>query len=321
MEKIKFGKTDLKVSRIGLGTLTFGHKGKGIQDKEQIYDCLNFALDNGINLLDTAEEYAGGVTEKYIGNVLKERGDREDTVIVSKVSQIHLKYKDVIKSANHSLKMLQTDYIDVYLVHWPDSYIPLSETMKAMDQLLTEGKIRYVGLSNFPNALAQEAMDNLQNGEIAVNEVEYNLINRNIEKEMLPFLKQKGIAVLTYYPLLSGFLTTNYDENTVFPEKDFRNYWELFRHKENFINSRDLFLTLKEIAKNHDVSSSEVAINWLLKDKEVIPIPGAKTRKHIESNIHATQWKLTKEEISRLNAVTDNLEINWDWFDRIRPKE
>lgn len=114
MEKIKFGKTNLKVSRIGLGTLAFGHKSKGIQDKEQIYDCLNFALDNGINLLDTAEEYAGGLTEKYIGNVLK---DREDTVIVTKVSHIHLNYKDVIKSANHSLKMLQTDYIDVYLVH------------------------------------------------------------------------------------------------------------------------------------------------------------------------------------------------------------
>jgi len=99
MEKIKFGKTNIKVSRIGLGTLAFGHKWKGMHDKNQIFDCLNFALDNGINLLDTAEEYSGGLTEKYIGEVLKNRGDREDTVIVSKVSQIHLNYKDVIKSA------------------------------------------------------------------------------------------------------------------------------------------------------------------------------------------------------------------------------
>ncbi len=321
MEKIKLGNSDLKVSRIGLGTLAFGHKSKGIQDKEQIYDCLNFALDNGINLLDTAEEYAGGLTEEHIGNVLKDRGDREDTVIVTKVSHINLHYKNVIKSANHSLKKLQTDYIDVYLVHWPFCYYPISETMKAMDQLLEEGKIRYVGLSNFHNALVQEAMDCLENGEIVVNEVEYNLLERNIEKEIIPFLKQKGMSALTYYPLMSGFLTTNYDKNSTFPENDFRNQYELFRHKENFDRSQELFEALREIAANHDVSPSEVAINWLLKDKEVIPIPGAKKRSHIESNIHATEWRMTKDEIKRLNTITDNIEINWDWFDRVRPKE
>ncbi|MCK5158337.1 MAG: aldo/keto reductase [Candidatus Heimdallarchaeota archaeon] len=321
MEKIKLGNSDLKVSRIGLGTLAFGHKSKGIQDKEQIYDCLNFALDNGINLLDTAEEYAGGLTEEHIGNVLKDRGDREDTVIVTKVSHINLHYKNVIKSANHSLKKLQTDYIDVYLVHWPFCYYPISETMKAMDQLLEEGKIRYVGLSNFHNALVQEAMDCLENGEIVVNEVEYNLLERNIEKEIIPFLKQKGMSALTYYPLMSGFLTTNYDKNSTFPENDFRNQYELFRHKENFDRSQELFEALREIAANHDVSPSEVAINWLLKDKEVIPIPGAKKRSHIESNIHATEWRMTKDEIKRLNTITDNLEINLDWFDRVRPKD
>ncbi|MCK5047667.1 MAG: aldo/keto reductase [Candidatus Heimdallarchaeota archaeon] len=321
MEKIKLGNSDLKVSRIGLGTLAFGHKSKGIQDKEQIYDCLNFALDNGINLLDTAEEYAGGLTEEHIGNVLKDRGDREDTVIVTKVSHINLHYKNVIKSANHSLKKLQTDYIDVYLVHWPFCYYPISETMKAMDQLLEEGKIRYVGLSNFHNALVQEAMDCLENGEIVVNEVEYNLLERNIEKEIIPFLKQKGMSALTYYPLMSGFLTTNYDKNSTFPENDFRNQYELFRHKENFDRSLELFEALREIAANHDVSPSEVAINWLLKDKEVIPIPGAKKRSHIESNIHATEWRMTKDEIKRLNTITDNLEINLDWFDRVRPKD
>ena len=320
MEKIKLGKSDLKVSRIGLGTLAFGHKSKGIQDKEQIYDCLNFALDNGINLIDTAEEYAGGLTEEHIGNVLKDRGDREDTVIVTKVSHINLHYKNVIKSANHSLKKLQTDYIDVYLVHWPFCYYPISETMKAMDQLLEEGKIRYVGLSNFHNALVQEAMDCLENGEIVVNEVEYNLLERNIEKEIIPFLKQKEMSALTYYPLMSGFLTTNYDKNSTFPENDFRNQYELFRHKENFDRSQELFEALREIAANHDVSPSEVAINWLLKDKEVIPIPGAKKRSHIESNIHATEWRMTKDEIKRLNTITDNLEINLDWFDRVRPK-
>ncbi|MFX0125689.1 MAG: aldo/keto reductase [Candidatus Hodarchaeota archaeon] len=311
MQTIELGKANLKVSRIGLGTLAFGHPTKGIQDKNNIYDCLNFALDNGINLIDTAEEYSRGLTEKFIGEVIKKRGDREDLVLVTKVSYNHLRYQDVIKAANQSLERLQTDYIDLYLIHWPNCYFPISETIKAMDYLLTEGKIRFVGVSNYHNALVQEAMDNLQNGEIRVNELEYNLINRNIEDEILPLLRQHEITVLAYSPLLSGFLTTNYDENTTFPENDFRSSLELFRDKENFSRSQTLFETMKHIAKKNDVSPAEVAINWLLKDKDIIPIPGAKKKSQIENNIHATQWNLAKDEISRLTTITNNIELSW----------
>jgi len=312
MNKVKLGKTDLEVSRIGLGTLAFGHRTKGIQDKDEIHGCITFALDNGINLIDTAEEYSGGLTEKFVGEVIKKRGDREDLVLVSKVSHNHLGYKEVIRAANRSLERLQTDYLDVYLVHWPWCYSPISETMKAMDQLLKEGKIRYVGVSNYHKALVQEAKSNLKNGEIIVNELEYNLVNRNVEKEILPFLRRHRIAVLAYYPLLSGFLTAKYDENAVLPEHDFRNHWELFKHKENFARSQVLFETLRQIAEEHDVAPAEVAINWLLKDEDVIPIPGAKKKSQIESNAHAAQWRLKKDEISRLTAITDNLELNWD---------
>jgi aryl-alcohol dehydrogenase-like predicted oxidoreductase len=312
MNNIKFGKTDLKVSRIGLGTLAFGHKAKGIQDKDEIHRCINFALDNGINLIDTAEEYSGGLTERFIGEVIKKRGDREDLVLVTKVSHNHLRYREVIKAANNSLERLQTDYLDVYLIHWPWCYSPISETMKAMDQLLTEGKIRYVGVSNYHNALVQEAINNLQNGEIAVNELEYNLANRSIEKEILPFLRHQKIAVLAYYPLLSGFLTTKYDENATLPKDDFRNHWELFRHKENFARSKTLFETMRQIAEEHGASPAEVAINWLLREEDIIPIPGAKKEDQIESNIHATQWRLKEDEISQLTAITDSLELNWD---------
>jgi len=248
MNKIRFGKTDLEVSRIGLGTLAFGHETKGIQDKDEIYGCINFALDNGINLIDTAEEYSGGLTERFIGEVIKKRGDRDGLVLVTKVSHNHLRYKEVIKAANNSLERLQTDYLDMYLVHWPWCYSPISETMKAIDKLLIEGKIRYVGVSNYHNALVQEAMSNLQNGEIIANELEYNLINRSIEKEILPFLRQQGIVVLAYYPLLSGFLTTKYDRNTILAKNDFRNNWELFKHKENFTRSQLLFETIRQIA-------------------------------------------------------------------------
>jgi myo-inositol catabolism protein IolS len=312
MEKIKFGKTNLKVSRIGLGTLAFGHKRKGIQNKKLIHECINFALDNGINLIDTAEEYSGGLTEELIGDVIKDRKDREKIILTTKVSHNHLSCQEVIKAANNSLKRLQTDYIDIYLIHWPWCYSPISETMKAMDYLIKEGKIRYVGVSNFHNSLVQEAKDNLQNGDIIVNELEYNLINRNIEREILPFLRKQEIVTLAYYPLLSGFLTTNYNENTVFPKNDFRNNWELFRHKENFIKSRELFNTMREIAKKYDVCPAEVAINWLLKDKDIIPIPGAKNKSQLKVNIHATKWNLTKDEMVQLTNSSNNLELNWD---------
>jgi aryl-alcohol dehydrogenase-like predicted oxidoreductase len=158
----------------------------------------------------------------------------------------------------------------------------------------------------------QEAISNLKNGEIIVNELEYNLINRSIEKEILPFLRQHRIVVLAYYPLLSGFLTAKYDEDTVLPKDDFRNYWELFKHKENFTRSQLLFETIRQIAEEHDVSPAEVAINWLLKEEDIIPIPGAKKKSQIESNIHATQWRLRNDEISRLTAITDSLELDWD---------
>ncbi|HUU78362.1 MAG TPA: aldo/keto reductase [candidate division Zixibacteria bacterium] len=310
MEKINLGRSELKVSRVGLGTLAFGHRSKGIQDKEQIFKCLNYALDNGINLIDTAEEYSGGLTEKLIGEVLKERGDREEVVIVTKVSPIHLSYKNVLKAAEHSLERLQTDYIDLFLIHWPWPYNPIPETMKAMDKLLEDGKIRYVGISNFKNYETQEAIDSLENGKIIVNEMEYNLVNRIIEKEILPFLREKGIAFLAYSPLLSGFLTAKYDENSTFSENDFRNYNPYFKNKENFKHARGLFQLMREIAENHDVTPAEVAINWLLKDNDIIPIPGAKKRSHVECNIHATEWKLTKDEHSRLTKITDDLELN-----------
>ena len=319
MEKINLGKTELKASRLALGTLSFGHKFKGIQDKETIHNCINYALDNGINLIDTAEEYAGGAAEEHIGDVIKERGDREDIIVVSKVSKINLSYKNVLKSAKRSLKHLQFDYIDVYLVHWPDTYTPLFETMKAMDELLEKGLIRYVGVSNFPNSLLKEADDLLQNGEIIVNELEYNLINRSIEKEILPFLRKLNIPAMTYSPLHNGHLTTKFDENYVFTDNDYRKHWELYRHRENFDVTRELFKTLKEIAANHNVTPSEVAINWLLKDTDIIPIIGSAKINHIESNIHATQWSLSSDEISRLDSVSNNLELNLDWFDRVRP--
>ena len=141
IKKIKFGKSDLEVSEIGLGTLAFGHPTKGIQDFNEIQRILNYALDNGINFLDTAEEYAGGLCEKYIGEIIEERGDREDIIIETKAAPVNCGYKELKKACDKSLERLQTDYIDIYLLYCPWYYYPANESAKALDELLEKGKI------------------------------------------------------------------------------------------------------------------------------------------------------------------------------------
>ena len=129
--------------------------------------------------------------------------------------------------------------------------------------------------------------------------MEYNLIYRSIEKEILPFLRERNIQALTYSPLYNGYLTTKFDENYPFPENDYRKHSELYRFKENFEITQELFKTLKEIAKDNEVTPAEIALNWLLKDNDIIPIIGSSKIEHLKSNIHATQWSLSKDEISR----------------------
>ena len=245
MKKIKFGKSDLEVSEIGLGTLTFGHPTKGIQDFDEIKKILNYALDNGINFLDTAEEYAGGLCEEYIGKIIKERGDREDVVIETKASPPHCGYHEIKKACDQSLERLQTDYIDVYLLHFPWCYYPLYETAKALDELLDEGKIRYAGVSNYHNPLVEELQNYLEKGDIITNQLSYSLISRSIEQEILPFSRKLGIQVTAWGPLVSGFLSTNYNEQSEYEKNDFRNKLPLFQSKENFIKAKPLFEYMK----------------------------------------------------------------------------
>jgi len=309
MKKIRFGKSNLKVSEIGLGTLTFGHPTKGIQDFDEIKKILNHALDNGINFLDTAEEYAGGLCEKYIGKIIKERGDREDIIIETKAAPINCGYKELKKACNNSLERLQTDYIDIYLLHWPWCYYPAKETAKALDELLEEGKIRYAGVSNYQNQLVEELMKFLENGEIITNQLSYSLVSRSIEKEILPFSKKMGIQVTAWSPLESGFLTGKYNEKSEFEKNDFRNNIALFQTKENFIQAKPLFDFMETLSKKYDANLSQIALNWIINKEQLMPIPGAKNVKQVESNINSTMFQLTNDEIKELSNLTQNMDL------------
>ncbi|MHA2249038.1 MAG: aldo/keto reductase [Candidatus Kariarchaeaceae archaeon] len=309
MKKIRFGKSDLEVSEIGLGALTFGHPTKGIQDFDEIKKILNYALDNGINFVDTAEEYAGGLCENYIGEIVKERGDRQDVIIETKAAPVHCGYKELKKTCDKSLERLQTDYIDIYLLHWPWCYYPANESAKALDELIEEGKIRYVGVSNYQNALVEELMAHLKNGNIITNQLSYSLTSRSIEKEMLPFSREKGIHVTAWAPLESGFLTGKYNENSEFEKNDFRNKLLLFQHKDNFVQMKPLFELMRNLAEKYEASVAQIALNWIIKTEDITPIPGAKNIEQVQSNIDATKFRLTDEEFNNLSSLSQDIDL------------
>jgi len=304
------GRSDLKVSRIGLGAMQFGPA--WISEKEVMVDILNFALDNGVNFIDTAEVYGKNMSESVIGEVVKERGDRDDLVIATKVHPVNLNGRNVIKAAEASLKRLQTDVIDLYQVHHHNPYVPASETMKALDELLKNGKIRYVGVSNYSASLTIEAMDFLENGDIIANQLEYNILDRSMESEILPFLREKGIVTIAFSPLAMGILSGKYDETTELSESDYRRNSPHFANKSNLKEIQKVINVMREIGAEHDATPAEVAINWLLESDDIFPIFGAKNTEQVESNLHASEWNLSKDEWRRIAEASD--ELNLDLF-------
>ncbi|MFQ6127370.1 MAG: aldo/keto reductase [Thermoplasmata archaeon] len=310
MEYKRLGKSDLKVSRIGLGGLQFGTQGYGISDKAMMKKIINYALDSGINFIDTAEVYAYGTSERVIGETIKERGDRDNLVIATKIFPENLRYKEVLKAADRSLKRLQTDVIDLYQVHHPHCIVPIAETMRALDELLKAGKVRCVGVSNFEASLTRQAMDSLKNGEIISNQVEYNVLIRDIEKEVLPFLRKAEIVTIAYSPLAMGLLTGKYDETTELPKEDRRANIPLFRKKANLRRLENLLGVMRKIAKVHNAGVPQVALNWLLRSDDVFPIPGAKSPEQVEINVSAMKWKMSGEEWKRITEASDKLELD-----------
>jgi aryl-alcohol dehydrogenase-like predicted oxidoreductase len=310
MDIIKLGKSDLKVSRIGLGGLQWGAKGIGIEDKAEIKKVINHALDSGINFLDTAESYADGMSEKMIGEVLRERGDRENVVVATKVHPFHLGFDNVLKACNASLRRLQTDHIDLYQVHHPSPSVPVPETMAALKELLKQGKVRYVGVSNFPVPLAEEAIASLEGHELITNQMEYNLLFRDIEKSVLQHAGYREMVILAYSPLSSGLLSGKYSPESKFAENDRRNNWPWFRNVENRDLMQPLIVVMSSVGEKHGASIPEVALNWILKKDNVIPLPGAKKPEHVDSHIRATSWKMSDDEYRKISSISDDLRLN-----------
>jgi diketogulonate reductase-like aldo/keto reductase len=280
MEYREFGRAKVKVSTIGMGTFfdargiilsrILGHH----RNEKEKMAALTKGIELGINFIDTAEMYN---TEKYIGDVIK-TCKREDLFIATKVFSWHLKYDQVLKAAQQSLNKLQTSYIDLYQIHFPSSRVPIQETIRAMEQLVNEGKIKYIGVSNFSLTQVKEAETAFSKYELISIQNEYNLSNRELEIDLLPYCTKNNIVIIPYFPLAHGKLTKP---------------------------SPKLKKVLDQISLSQGGKTpAQIALNWFLsKSKIIFPIPRANRPQRVIENVGATGWNLNQDEISTLENV------------------
>ncbi len=274
------GGTKTKVPSIGLGTGTgFKYIDKK-RDQELIY-ILQKAVDLGINFIDSAEIYFDGHAEELIGKAFKKK--RNKVIIATKFSPQHCRYKDVLKAAEGSLKRLQTDYIDLYQIHWPNPIIPIEETLKALEKLVKEGKIKYIGVCNF--SLRQ--LKNIQKISILPTvslQTEYNLLERSMEHDLLPYCERNKITIIAYTPLNSG--------NILKTEK----------------NSK-IFLNL---SKKYNRTASQIILNFLISHPPVIAIPATTNITHLEENARSAEFILKKSGTQLLAKTFTRKVMNID---------
>jgi diketogulonate reductase-like aldo/keto reductase len=279
LERKSLGKTGESVAVIGLGTWNMGgRESPDYRDDERFIEAIRYAVELGMNHIDTAEMYAAGHAEELVGEAVKQFS-RDEVFIATKVWPSNLRYEDVIRSCRRSLERLQLKYVDLYMVHWPNPRIPLQETMKAMEKLVKDGLIRYIGVSNFDVELLEEAMNALKREEIVANQVEYSLEAREVERELIPFCERNGITVTAYTPLGKGRIPAEAASNTP-------------RGK-----------ILAEMAQRYGKTPVQIALNWVIWRPNVITIPKAARKEHLEENAGAAGWRLTEEDYKRLSAA------------------
>jgi len=309
LEKTELGRSGIKISRLGIG----GHQAGGKQWGEDVRDedCISAIIkahELGINLVDSAEVYGKGHSEEVLGKALKEIG-RDEMVVATKVAGIHLRYDEVIKACEHSLRRLGTEYVDLYQVHWPSVYdqVPLRETMRALEKLHKEGKVRAIGVCNFAVRDLEEARSALSSTDIVSDQVQYCMIHREIEKEVLPYCQKEKITVIAWAPLGEGALTGKYTKKNA-PRDAIREGHYYFK-PQNIDAINHLVKLLEEVGKVHGKSAPQVALNWLMSKKGVVPIPGAKTPAQAEHNAGACGWCISSKENSRLTRAAASLRL------------
>lgn len=311
MEYRNLGSSGLRVSLVGLGCNNFGMR----LDLEQTRAVVDRAFDLGITLFDTADMYGGrGGSETQLGKILGHR--RKDIVLASKFgmamsddgTKIGASRRYIMSAVEDSLRRLKTDWIDLYQLHQPDPLTPLDETMQALDDLVTQGKIRYIGCSNLPSWQVVESQwisKSLGLNRFVSCQDEYNILNRNIEAELIPAMQKYGCGLLPYFPLASGLLTGKY-KRTEMPEgarltdmPTFAN--RIYLTDENF----DIVDNLNKFAHKTGHSILELAFGWMASRPTTASIiAGATKPEQIDANVAAVNWVLSQSEIDEVDKIS-----------------
>ncbi|MEN3047849.1 MAG: aldo/keto reductase [Candidatus Caldarchaeales archaeon] len=307
MRYTTLGRTSERVSVIAVGTWQIGSRewgwGRGYGE-EEVVRAIQRSVELGVNLIDTAEIYGGGRSEEVVGRAI--RGMRDSVLIATKVWPTHATYDGTIRACERSLRRLGVDVIDLYQVHWPNPLIPISSTMRAMDKLLKEGKIRYVGVSNFPPRLLAKAQEHLKSAEIVSNQVKYNLLERDAAESNFRAFGVR-VTVLAYSPLAQGLLTGKYSVGKR-PNDFARSINRLF-DTTNLRRVEPLLERMRELARKHGCEVSQVALRALVEREKVVAIAGVKTPAQAELNALSADVPLTPEEVEELFAVARGIRL------------
>lgn len=312
MKYVNLGGSGLKVSEVALGTMTFGRE---TEEKDAVR-ILEKYLNAGGNFIDTANVYSRGRSEEILGRALK--GRRDDIVLATKVffrmgegiNSYGATRKHILKAIEDSLKRLQTDYVDLYQIHCWDEVTPIEETMETLDYLVHRGYTRYVGVSNFTGWQIMKSLwvSNTHGyGKIVSAQMQYSLVVRDIEMEVLPACRDQNVGVMAWSPLGGGFLSGKYraDETPregriARAEKDWEESWDRRATEKNF----KILAKIEEVAKKYGKSIPQVALNWLINQDGVIPILGARTVEQIEDNLGSVGWLLNEEDLKIIDDVS-----------------
>ena len=235
------------------------------EERGRQVNMLKKGIDLGMNLIDTAEVYAGGKSEEVVGDAIKD--SRERVFLATKVSRDNLRHDDVLAACEGSLRRLKTPYIDLYQVHWPNPSVPIGETMKAMEELVVRGKVRYIGVSNFDADLTEAARNSMAKNEVVSDQVEYSLVNRSAETELLPYLEREKTTLIAYSPLARGNIAQGLP---------------------------------KALLQKYSLTPAQAMLNWVTRNEQVVAIPKAVKEEHVEQNASSVSLRLSGPEYESL---------------------
>ncbi|MGD8882631.1 MAG: aldo/keto reductase [Desulfobacterales bacterium] len=307
----QLGQSDIHLSPIIMGLWQAGKEmWVGIDDKRTA-KAIRAAFEAGITTFDTAEAYGKGHSEQILASAISDKRDK--AIYATKVFANHLKFDQVLKACDRSLKNLQTEYIDLYQIHWPSGSfgfdeVPIGETMGALNELKEQGKIRAIGVSNFSRPQLQEA---IQYGQIDSLQPPYSLFWRQVEKDTMSFCAENKITILAYAPMAQGLLTGKFGPDHTFAKGDIREKNKLLQ-PDTYARVQEALTKLLPIANSKGITLGQLALSWVISHPNACAIAGARNANQASENAKAGSIALSNEELSEMNeigrGVTDYLD-------------